>query len=243
MNCKQVEELLPLYAGRDLEEKRATLVAEHVQTCAACARVADEYRESVQLSGQFAPPIFSEAVYAGIRQRVLREIETEATAPSWSQTIKGVFRPRFTWAIASVLLMLVSIFAIYFLMNKGNVEQQLANTPPAEVQPGTREHTSSAPQQDKRTDRSPSATVINPGRKRPRAMNTASAKTTGTMSTAQNVSPQPNSILEPMEFPHQDSAASAKPLRVEIQTKDPKIRIIWFVQTETKPVIPASKGI
>jgi hypothetical protein len=243
MNCKQVEELLPLYAGRDLEEKRATLVAEHVQTCAACARVAGEYRESVQLSGQFAPPIFSEAVYAGIRQRVLREIETKATAPSWSQTIASVFRPRLTWAIASVLLMLVSIFAIYFLMNKGNVEQQLANTPPAEVQPRTREHTSSAPQQDKRTDRSPSATVINPGRKRPRAMNTASAKTTGTMSTANNVSPQPNSILEPMEFPHQDSAASAKPLRVEIQTKDPKIRIIWFVQTETKPVIPASKGI
>ena len=243
MNCKQVEELLPLYAGRDLEEKRATLVAEHVQTCAACARVADEYRESVQLSGQFAPPIFSEAVYAGIRQRVLREIETEATAPSWSQTIKGVFRPRFTWAIASVLLMLVSIFAIYFLMNKGNVEQHLANTPPVNVRPETKEPANSKAPEDKQVAASPSATVTQPRRKRSRAMNTTSAKITGTMSTAQNVSPEPNSILEPLEFPHQDSAASAKPLRVEIQTKDPKIRIIWFVQTETKSVIPASKGI
>lgn len=58
------------------------------------------------------------------------------------------------------------------------------------------------------------------------------------MSTANNVSPQP----EPMVFPHRDSAALVKTLRVEIQTKDPKIKIIWFVQQETKPVIPSSKG-
>jgi hypothetical protein len=128
-------------------------------------------------------------------------------------------------------------------MNKGNVEQQLANTSPVNVLPETKEPANSKAQQAKRAAASSSATVTQPRRKRPRAMNTASAKTTGTMSTANNVSPQPNSILEPMEFPHQDSAASAKPLRVEIQTKDPKIRIIWFVQTETKPVIPASKGI
>lgn len=241
MNCKQVEELLPLYAGRDLEEKRATLVTEHVQTCAACARVADEYRESVQLSGQFAPPVFSEAVYAEIRQRVLREIET--TAPSWSQTIASLFRPRLTWAIAGVLLIVVSMFAIYFFVNGRNVEQQLANKPPVEVQPGTKEHSNAVPQKDKPTERSPSATVLQPRRKRSREINIASAKSPEAMSTAQNVSPPTNSILEPVEFPHQDSAASAKPLRVEIQTKDPRIRIIWFVQTETKPVIPASKGI
>jgi len=240
MSCKQVEELLPLYAGRDLEEKRATLVTEHVQTCAACARVADEYRESVQLSGQFAPPVFSEAVYAGIRQRVLREIES--TAPSWSQTIASLFRPRLTWAIAGVLLIIVSMFAIYFFVNGRNVEQQLANKPPAEVQPGTSEHSKSGPQDDKPTDRSPSANVLEPRRKRSREMNVVSAKSTAAMATAQNVSPAPNSILDPREFPHQQSAASAKPLRVEIQTKDPKIRIIWFVQTQIKP-IPASKGI
>src|SRR5688500_5200992 len=109
MNCKQAEELLPLHAGRDLEEQRATLVTEHMQTCAACARVADEYRESVQLTEQFGPPVFSEAVYAGIRQRVLREIETEAMAPAWSQTIASMFQSKLTWAIASVLLIVVSM--------------------------------------------------------------------------------------------------------------------------------------
>jgi|KBSSwiStaDraftv2_1062776.scaffolds.fasta_scaffold196723_2 hypothetical protein len=241
MNCKQVEDLLPLYAGRELEEKRATLLTEHLQICAACTRVADEYRESVQMTGLSTPPVFSEAVYAGIRQRVLREIET--TAPSWSQTIASLCRPRLTWAIAGVLLIVVSMFAIYFLMNRGNVEQQLAHQPSTEVQLGTGEHSKPEPQDKKRADPPPAANVLQPRRKRSRDMNIARAKSPDVMSAANNVSPQPNSILEPMELPQHDSAASAKPLRVELQTKDPRIRIIWFVQTETKPVIPASKGI
>ena len=43
---------------------------------------ADEYRETRQLLQLFAPPPFSEAVYAGIRQRVLREIGRESSAPT-----------------------------------------------------------------------------------------------------------------------------------------------------------------
>ena len=257
MNCIQAEELLPLYAGRDLDEKRATLVTEHLQTCAACARVADEYRESVQLTGQIAPPVFSEAVYARIRERVLREIETDAIAPAWSQTIASFFRPRLTWAIASVLLIVVSMFAIYFIMNKGNDEQQMAGKMPAKVQPGTDEHSNSGPQGEKQPDlprpvntggkKQQLAGVPGPHRKRSRdtvsdRMIIVGPKSADAMSTANNVSPEPSSLPEPMMLPHRDSAALGKTLRVEMQTKDPKIRIIWFVQQETKPVIPSSKG-
>jgi hypothetical protein len=240
MNCKQVEDLLPLYAGRDLEEKRATLISEHVQGCVACARVAEEYRDSVQLSEQFAPPVFSEAVYAGIRQRVLREIETEAIAPSWSQRIVSVFRPRLTWAIASVLLVTVSTFAIYFFVNKGKDERQLANQPPVEVQPETKEHPESGSQ--------PSALprTVNTGNKKQQlaGIHRARPKRSRDLNiTANNVSSPPATIPEPTLFPPPSSAALVKTTRVEIQTKDPKIRIIWFLQPETKPAIPGSKGI
>jgi hypothetical protein len=252
MNCKQAEELLPLYAGRELEEKRAVLVTEHVQTCVACARVADEYRESVQLTEQFATPVFSEAVYAGIRQRVLREIETEGMAPAWSQTIASLFRPRLRWAIASVLLIAVSLFAVYFIVNRPNDGQQLAVKPPAKTQPGTKE-----PQGGKRVDLPPSvqtawneqqlANVHQSQRKRSRntlvdRMKTVGAKSRDAMSTTNNVSPEPRNLPEPIVVPLRDSAALGKTLRVEIQTKNPNIRIIWFTQQETKPVIPSSKG-
>ena len=233
MNCKQAEEVLPLYAGHELEEKHATLVTEHLQTCAACARIADEYRESVQLMEQFAPPVFSDAVYAGIRQRVMSEIEAEAMAPAWSQTIASLFRPRLTWAIASVLLVVVSIFAIYFVINGVNDEQQLADKTPTKIQPGAKENSNSRPQVGNRPDLSPPvntggkkqqlAGVLQPSRKRSRDT-------------------QPSSLPEPIVIPQNDSAALVKTLRVEIQTKDPKIRIIWFVQQETKPVVPNSKG-
>ena len=239
MNCKQVEELLPLYAGRDLEEKRATLITEHLQMCAACARVADEYCDSVQLSEQFAPPVFSEAVYAGIRQRVLREIEAEALAPSRSQTIASLFRPRLTWAIASVFLIVVSAFAIYFFVNKGKDEPQLANKPAVEVQPETKEHPNSGPK------RANLPRSVNTGNKKQQmaGIHRAQPKRSRDLNiTANNVSSQPATLLEPTLFPP-NSAALVKTLRVEIQTKDPRIRIIWFVQPETKPVIPSSKGI
>ena len=219
MNCKQTEELLPLYVGRELEEKRAKLVNAHMQTCAACARVADEYQEAVQLTKQFAPPIFSDAVYAGIRQRVLREIQTEALAPAWSQTIATLSRSRLTWAIAGVLLIVVSIFAIYFVVDRGNVEQQLAQRP-ANVKHGTKD-----PPAPVNTDREKQKLAGVPQLQRRRRS---------------RATRHPRSLPEPMLLPN--SASLVKPLRMEIQTKDPMIRIIWFVQPETKPVIPGPKG-
>ena len=81
MNCKQLDELLPLYAGRDLDEKRARLVSEHVQICSTCARVAGEYRDAVELAQHFAPPVFSDNVYASVRRQVMQQIEAEPTTP------------------------------------------------------------------------------------------------------------------------------------------------------------------
>ena len=232
MNCKQAEELLPLYAGRDLDEKRATLVTEHLQACAACARVADEYRESIQLIEQFATPVFSEVVYAGIRQRVLREIETETKTPSWSQTIASMFRPRLTWAIAGALLIVVSMFAIYLRMNRGNVEPQIANKTPTNIQRSEDNRQANLPPSvNTGVKKQRLVGVRQPQQKRSRDMNIVSAK-----------SSQPDSLPEPTLFPPSHSAAVVDTLRVEIQTKDPQIRIIWFVQSETKPIIPSSKG-
>jgi len=231
MNCKQTEKLLPLYAGRELEEKRATLVTEHLQTCAACARVANEYRESVRLTEQFAPPVFSEAVYAGIRQHVQREIETEALAPAWSHTIASLFRSRLTWAIASMLLIVVSMFAIYFMMNRGNVEPQLANQPPANVQPGTNEHSKSG-----LPDSSLPAGGNTGGEKQHLARGHQLQRRKRSRDT---LADRVNTVAAKSP----EATSTSKTLRLEIQTKDPKIRIIWFVEPETKPAIPSSKGI
>jgi len=94
MNCTQAHELLPLYAGRDLDEKRARLVSEHIQICTACTRVAGEYREAVELAQHFAPPVFSEDVYANVRRQVMQQIENEPAEPLLPQLFGSWIRPQ-----------------------------------------------------------------------------------------------------------------------------------------------------
>jgi Putative zinc-finger len=231
MNCKQTEELLPLFAGHELEEHHAQRVTEHLQTCTACAQVAGEYRESIQLTEQFAPPIFSDAVYAGIRQRVLREIEAEAAAPAWLQSIANLFRPGLPWAIASVLLIAISLFAVYFFVKKQGNEPQLADIPPLKIQqeesdPGSQAYNEAQVRAGEKKEQL--AGITKPPRKRSSAP--VATKTRDTWTTTNNVSAQTSSL-------------PGKALRLEIQTKDPNIRIIWFVQHEPQPAIQNSKGI
>jgi hypothetical protein len=254
MNCKQVQELLPLYVGRDLEAKRESLVTAHVQSCAECACAADQYRETRQLLQDFAPPVFSEDVYAGIRGRVLREIQ-ESTGPSLPEFVAAWFRPRLTWAVASAVLIASVLFAIYFITNRGNDGHDAAEKRPATVQPSVNHQPEPRSQGDTQAalpspsnERIKDERLVRQPRKKSRDALTARANSATVIvpdakSAVANVSPQPNNSAEPGLFPAPDSAASEKILRVEIQTKDPNIRIIWFTSPETKPAVPNSKGI
>ena len=101
MNCKQIDKLLPLYIGRDLDAQSERLVTMHVESCAACSAAAGEYRQTRELLQEFTPPPFGEDVYAGIRQNVWRQIEADSATVSMSELIAGWFRPRVIWAAAS----------------------------------------------------------------------------------------------------------------------------------------------
>src|SRR5687767_15895700 len=129
MNCKDIQELLPLYVGHDLPAKRASLVANHVQTCSDCAAAESEYRESRQLLQLFAPPVFSEGVYDGIRARVLRQIENESSGARVPQLLSAMFRPRLNWAFAAALLLAVFGFAFYFIANRPEQRRLTVNNP------------------------------------------------------------------------------------------------------------------
>jgi hypothetical protein len=259
MNCKQVQELLPLYVACDLEEKRARLVMAHVQSCAECAGFADEYRETRQLLQQFAPPPFSEAVYAGIRQRVLREIGREATAPGLSRLLGSLFRPRLRWAVATALLLAVFVFGFYFIANRRpnliNERQQVVDNVRPEDRPAS-------PAIKTSEGLTPTSTVKNRGslqrlaggthqsqrRKRtggvPDRTSPATVDSADSRSLRAEAAPNGNNPAEAGAVPTRDSATSEKTLRVEMQTRDPNIRIIWFTPQPTKQDSPGkfSKG-
>ena len=241
MNCTQAHELLPLFAGRDLDEKRARLVTEHVQSCAACARVADEYRETIELTQHFAAPAFSDIGYARVRGQVLQQIEREVATPLLPKMFGSWFQPRVAWAVASALIISLGFFALYLVVNRT-----------AEVQPVAKKH----PQVNVATTLQPTAIprTTQPGseeKKKPvedkgkgirRSVNRL-PKAVDSSSRAASVSPELDDPEAVNSLPAVNVVPDNPPMRVEMQTKDPNIRIIWFSQPNTKPSLPNSKGI
>jgi len=274
MNCKQVENQLPLYVGHDLEGQRARLITAHLVTCTQCARLVEEHEEAHQLLRQFSAPQFSEATYASVRQSVLRQIEQESSpaqgmfAGEW---LMRLFQPRLTWAISTGVLLGVCAFAYYFVAHRTNGPQngrQVATLPvnagsapaPATSSPPTQlpvQHHPVAPS----AAGSHLPTATSSGKPRLRLHQTVRRNGTrgGSLTTALT-SPKPGlnqtagqftiageAPLFPGAVPatFDTSLSARKPMRLEIQTRDPNIRIIWFSQPSPPEGSPneSSKGI
>jgi hypothetical protein len=244
MNCKQLDELLPLYAGRDLDEKRTRFVGEHIQICSACARSADEYRETVELAQHFAPPDFTENVYASVRRLVMQQIEDEPRALLLPQMFGSWFRPRIVWAAASALIIAFGFFALYLVVNRTYDVQPVANIHPA-VNPEQPPELMATP---RTTERVSPPSPVQPADEKRRRIHGFVNRSPHVAAKAPNPSRAGNSakLRDPEatnNVPAADAAPGKSPLRVEMQTKDPNIRIIWFSQSNSKPALPNSKGI
>jgi hypothetical protein len=239
MNCKNVQELLPLYVGADLEERHEKLVTAHVQSCAECATSADEYRKTLRLMEQYAPPFFGEAVYSGIRQRVLSEIQRESTAPALPQLVASFFRPRIAWAFATALLLAASVLAYYFI---GNYTQEQRNEQQMVGNPGAQNDRSTIALAPNVVYTPVAPPALNPPRS-PLNLTVKNRHPKTKRSAAVTLAPQ--SPVQPEPFLSSTSATSQRTLRVEMQTKDQNIRIIWFFTPNTNEGFPkeSSKGI
>jgi hypothetical protein len=248
MNCAQIQKLLPLYAGHDLAQRREQLVTTHLQSCAACALAAVGYRDACELMHDFAPPVFSEDVYAEIRKNVWQRIEREPRSRSLFELTAVWFQPRLAWAAAAALLITISAVGVYFMI-KGftarppvivNIPQPVG--PRFEPGPETRDgvplnpgegppkqRQADVPKRQRKSDR-----MTAPDRGNSIAAYSSDAQA----ATIQSSSPVIGT--DNLELGTRDAE---KTLRMEIQTKNPNIRIIWFALTEPKPSADHSKGI
>jgi hypothetical protein len=241
MNCRQVQELLPLFVGQDLEEKQATLVNEHLQRCPACARVATEYKDAFKLTQHFAAPVFSENVYAGVRRHVLREIETQATAPS--ELFAKWFRPRLTWALASAIVVIVAVFGLYFVASRQSNHQPVTGNHGTVSQKGGNETVATGLPEAPPSPANEVKKSSTPERRTPRNHDRRPVIAAKLKKSPHAAEFSARDAVEANSFPNTDSTQPEETLRVEIQTKNPNIRIIWFSQPNSKRALPNSKGI
>jgi anti-sigma factor RsiW len=140
MNCRQIEKYLPLYAGHDLSGPREQLIAAHLQSCGACTEALADFQNARELMHTFAAPSFSDEVYADIRKRVWRRIESESR-PTLFAAVAAWFQPRLVWTAATALLVTLSVVGVYVLAQKFTVRPKtIAGVPtiglPSQSGPG-----------------------------------------------------------------------------------------------------------
>jgi|GEM_PF-2034497 hypothetical protein len=252
MNCPHIEELLPLYISGDVEPTRTNLIATHLQSCAACAESLREYAGAHQLLADFDPPTFDESLYNGIRSDVLREIRRDSVSREPLSWLGQLFQPRAAWVFATALLLAVLLASVYILVNRSGhplPAQQAGFYPgndPRGKEPGVqpqgtngtysppRKKTGVAVNQQFRPRR---RIVISP------AHSEIAVKTT--LSPAQPVIDLADKTGGSSSPDASPDAGPEKTLRLDMQTSDPNIRIIWFSNQHARTGSPmeSSKGI
>lgn len=246
MDCTRVEELLALFSGDDLDARQTEAVRAHLVGCPACQAQADELAAS-RAWLQAAPlPQFDEAFYAGLRQSVLRElplVKEEGGRFAWltGWLPQGRWQP--VMALAAVAVLLFVSWAVYRKSNSypgsgrppevaknptptvlPEQKKDLAGTLPDTTQPNVASPNYASPKVRKTAKRQPAPPTVAPPEE-PKAALLAQANTpdVGTAPTAPTPEPEM--------------------MRMEIQTADPNIRIIWLMPKTTagNPAEPQTK--
>ena len=265
LNCSRAQELLPLFAGNDLADDRARAVAAHLSACEPCRRLSEDLRAG--LSWLKAAPDFDDRFYEQIRNFVLAQIERDRPARGRASAVPPLFAPlfgrRFAFAASlAVLLVLGALlarrYADHTTSKSSEITHAITHGPsPSATREVVRAGGGQAPEPVKETaadgparkerravTASPdSMSRPTPSRARRRGLPEPTLLPTGSVpvNTSALIAAAPPSErriagLAPPAVP----ASGAEVSRIEMQTADPNIRIIWLAQSavEAQPHEP-----
>jgi hypothetical protein len=249
MRCAQAEKLIPLFVGDDLPVEQTVELRDHLESCAQCQRLVVEFEESRNWLINFAAPEFDEATLDGMRDHVLEEIGRSEKRPGLAEWILPGWNPRFAFAASMALLLLIAASALIIYR-----QQKSPMAKPGETASDNRESRPEAPPGIDRENRRPSneSKVANtrPGSNKPARKSFKPDLNEPPQVGIQPIEPEPVLIAQtpatdqPVnpEPSTNDLAENRKMLRIEIQTADPNIRIIWFApKSDTSPTTPNTK--
>jgi len=238
MNCRRVEEVIPLYVEGDLDAGLAARVSVHVKTCESCGDLARQYRESQDWLRANASPAFDDAFFERLRSGVKAEIEMEDSRPSFRQLV--AMRWRWDIALAAAALLLVIGNLVFYAYQRRLTtapshpgHARIAKDPPKNDQPeeipepGERERVALEAVRRGRTglreavkqavEPAPSEFLIEAG---------------APLDAASEIEGQPEVLTDDLPSSRMSDVTILGPAvektRIEIQTSDPTIRIIWF---------------
>jgi hypothetical protein len=237
LNCKRTARLISLYVAGDLVGAPEREVAAHLAVCEGCRRLAEEFSESSSLLTQaFAPPEFGAEFYSGIRHAVLGEMASERMLSKPS-----LFRPRWLYATAFAAIVIASVVMLqHFVSSTREPPRDLVRAPRVTGQPKSglsevpssrKKHelpgTLSARSNQELAPASPRRSYRHFEGRKPDALVTAQAARDGRAQIEPAM--QSSTSVGPVAL-----EASSQVSRIEIQTADPNIRIIWLSPRESR---------
>lgn len=269
MSCKRAEKLMPLYAAGDLPAGReCRAVAAHVAGCASCAALAEGYgasREWARAAGEV--PEFGDEFYAGLRAGVLDRVNRDTRPPArLASFFPALFAGRRLAYAASVALAACALaLAFYFFDDGGRPRRnEIADVPPGGglIVPRPRESAPPTPpgvttqEHDGQQQQRPPTQAAPRDGGRPaqppgeRGGGGGSFKRTPTLrqnaptpdaARGRELTAAAGEASRQGVVPDATRAETAGVSRIEIQTADPNIRIIWLTPaagTDDEPDAP-----
>jgi hypothetical protein len=237
MHCTKIEDLLPLYVEGDLDLETETGVRSHLSACRWCASLAAEFTASQQWLHSYSPPDFDSASFAASRRAVLEQ--TNRRGPSWVMFARSLApMPRLAVAMLIVAILTGVIVATITLTRSPGS----ASDPP-DFQANAPSHdTAVTPSKEKEGQEPQKAFVpvlippTNRLQDRKKHSNSAIQSVIRLAALVPPVLPPLGSALDSsfeqsvaggLGSPQADPA-DTEMLRIEIETGNPEIRIIWF---------------
>ncbi len=203
MGCTHITEIIPLYVGNDLDDAETERVTNHLLSCDPCRSLESQYRESSAWLKSVSMSDVERDPLPALRARVSQRIDSA----NRSQQLKAPIRIAAVLAAAAALL-IASALSLYLSAStksvpeiaiaRGHVEAGPAEEPVRPVRRKTRSRQRLLP-----IIPSPSLTML---------------PTTPLAPGAHLSSQLAKLATSPVE----------NTVRIEIQTADPTIRIIWL---------------
>ncbi len=201
MRCRKARTLLPLFVGSDLFPDEEARVAEHLRGCATCRELEARHRRSLELVKEgVLDPPFDERDYVAVRRAVRQSLETAPAGLGSRERLAGFFEGR---KIAALLLAAALALA-------AGLAVSLLHSKKSSRAPGAEPMTVA--------ERAVPKAAESVGSPAPSAI----PHSTGPAPVARRGRPRHIAATA--------SSAIAAVSRIEMQTSDPNIRIIWFLR-------------
>jgi Putative zinc-finger len=243
MNCTHVKRLIPLYVGGDLNTQQVAGVRKHIETCERCRGLVAEFEESQGWLHDFTAPQFDEAVFENLRDAIREEIARVESRPSLFDLLTPIWNLRSAIAASLALALLTAGLLLYTDRSKSPDKPLTTNKAPISgpasgEQQNHEETVNTGPASQIRRQRS---TATHRSR-RGSTLSRDNTKVVANLPVLRVIALNNRFIERHLDigettFPsHSDTAtnddatqdADREMLRIEIQTADPNIRIIWI---------------